>query len=104
MESGFAIDVNLRSKRSAEHRPACACGYGSNGEGLYHMAGQGGTALESSEKQWSSFFPDRLAARDCQTAGVEFEVAGKDSCDGLSPGGQPDTRIFKKKSVVGRWC
>ena len=79
MESGFAIDVNLRSKRSAEHRPACACGYGSNGEGLYHMAGQGGTALESQQKQWSSSFPDRLATRDCQTAGVEFQEAGKDS-------------------------
>ena len=30
------IVVPRRSKRSAEHRPACACGYGSNGEGLYH--------------------------------------------------------------------
>ena len=26
-----------RSKRSAEHRPACACGDGSNGDGVYQM-------------------------------------------------------------------
>ena len=37
MESRFAIAISRRSKRSAEHRPACACGYGSNGDGLYHM-------------------------------------------------------------------
>ena len=65
---------------------------------------QGGTALEASEKQWFLFFPDRLEARDSQTGGVEFVVAGKDSCDGLSQGGQPVARIFKKKSVVVRWC
>jgi hypothetical protein len=65
---------------------------------------QGGTALESSEKQWFLSFPDRLEARDSQTGGVKLVVAGKDSCDGLSQGGQPVARIFKKKSVVGRWC
>ncbi len=27
--------VQRRSKRSAEHRPACACGDRSNGEGMY---------------------------------------------------------------------
>ena len=37
MGSRFAIAISRRSKRSAEHRPACACGYGSNGDGLYHM-------------------------------------------------------------------
>ena len=32
---GSDIVVQRRSKRSAEHRPACACGYGSNGDGVY---------------------------------------------------------------------
>ena len=34
---GSDILVQRRSKRSAEHRPACACGYGSNGDGVYPM-------------------------------------------------------------------
>jgi hypothetical protein len=39
------------------------------------MARQYGTALESSEKQWFSFFPDRLTRRHRQTWVGEFVVA-----------------------------
>ena len=62
---------------------------------------QSGIALESSEKQWFSSF---LATRDRQAGVVEFVVAGKFLCGGLPQSGQPVARIFKKKSVVGRWC
>ena len=37
--------VARRSKRSAEHRPACACGYGSNSDGLYRIADRPRSAL-----------------------------------------------------------
>ena len=35
--AGSDIMVQQHSKRSAEHRPACACGYWSNGDGVYPM-------------------------------------------------------------------
>ena len=46
MESGFAIDIPRRSKKSAEHRPAYACGYGSNGDGLYGTDQENGTSFD----------------------------------------------------------
>ena len=61
----------------------------------------GRTALESSEKQWFLFFLDRLEARDSQTGGVEFVVAGKDSCEGCPKANNPSHESLRKNLLWG---
>ena len=61
----------------------------------------GRTALESSDKQWFLFFLDRLEARDSQTGGVEFVVAGKDSCDGCPKANNPSHESLRKNLLWG---
>ena len=58
LQVGPDIVGQRRSKRSAEHRPPCACGYGSNGDGVYPMVKSYRLTAPRREARQSAAMPD----------------------------------------------
>ena len=91
------IVVQRRSKRSAEHRPPGACGYGSNGDGVYSMVKSYRlTAPRREARESSAMFDPRChyTFDHCRAPGV-WSPAGIGHCGPATFEGNPgDTKII----------